>query len=138
MLGQIIEARIDEQLHGRGRNMLCEKPIPLLVLRFADCEDDLVYRAPAAFHEMWHGQFDDAPDAAGTEVIVDDDQLHSAGAGENNNAFARRFIASSFPILCTVFIRANSVASVTTKQPFAPRGPNTSIVCFNFLRIVAL
>ncbi len=57
--------------------MLCEKPIPLLVLRFTDGENDLVYRATAGLHEVRHGQFDDAPDAAGTEVIVDDDQLHS-------------------------------------------------------------
>ncbi len=72
MLGQIIEARIDGQLHRYGRDMLREKRIPLLVLRLTDGENDLVYRATAGLHEVRPGQFDDTPNAAGTQVVVDD------------------------------------------------------------------
>ena len=52
--------------------------VPCLIGRLARGEHNAGDGARRFMHEMWRGEFDDPPDAAGAEVIVNDDELHDA------------------------------------------------------------
>ena len=78
MFGEIIERGFNHKLDRRAGQSLLETGVPSPVVRFPARERDGLDRAVELAGEVRRGQFNDAPNAAGAQVVVDNDELQCA------------------------------------------------------------
>ena len=78
MLGEIVERGFNKKFDPYAGQSLLETGVPFPVVRFPAGERDCFDRAVELAGEVRRGQFDDAPNSAGAEVVVDNDEIQSA------------------------------------------------------------
>ena len=83
LFGEVIERALDKHFDSHARQLPREVVVPLAVGPLAGGEHDARDGARGFAHQVRRGQFDDAPDAAGAKVIMDDDQLHRCSSVAN-------------------------------------------------------
>ena len=77
MFGEVIERGFDLHLDRHSAQLFGETRVPVIVGPLAGGDDDAGDRMRCFTHQMRHGEFDDTPDAAGAQVIMDDDRPHN-------------------------------------------------------------
>ncbi len=75
MFGKIAEGGLDNELNGGRGELLAEMMAPGLGRGFPGGKDDFSRGMGRRAQEMWGGEFNDAPDAAGAEMVMEDDEL---------------------------------------------------------------
>ena len=93
--GHVAKRRLDQDLDGRAVEPLAKGPQPGRVGRFAGGQHHGTDSLRPVRDQVRRGEFDDAPHAAGTEVVMDDDQLQRAEC-HTRPAPARTFLNLGF------------------------------------------
>ena len=78
MFGKIIERGFNEKLDRNSGQLLLEPCVPFPVVGFSAGKRHCFDGALESTGEVRRGQFDDAPNSAGSKVVVDDDELQCA------------------------------------------------------------
>ena len=78
MFGEIVESGFNDKFDRRAGQSLLETEVPFPVVRFAAGEHDCFDGAAELAHKVGRGQFDDAPNSTGAQVVVDDDEIQNA------------------------------------------------------------
>ena len=78
LFGEIVERRFNKEFDWRAGQSLLETVVPFPVVCFSASERDCSDLAVELAGEVRRGQFDDAPNSAGSKVIVDNDELQCA------------------------------------------------------------
>ena len=120
--GHIAKGRLDEDLDGRAVEPLAKGPQPGRVGRFAGGQHHGPDTLRPVRDQVRRGKFDDPPHAAGTEVVMDDDQFQRAKC-HTRPARARTFLNLGFPRLALGFtLKQRNNLCLTSFKP-APLPP---------------
>jgi len=78
LFGEIVERGFNKKHNRRTGQSLLETGVPFPVVRFPAGQRDCFDGAVELAHEVRRGQFDDAPNSTGAQVVVDDDEIQNA------------------------------------------------------------